>query len=166
MSASLTERVHAAAKPYLTGWRYPPQKTTGRFVAYAWPRGLRGPAVARSQDERVIDCSSLTASILMRVYSSAKWDAAAYASLQVFDSKRLDSPIGAVVRMGVGVAVSAFTAEDWFLVQAWRSGSQVICHIQRLAKTRLRRMIDKMTYTVRRDFSLRLSEALRAASEL
>lgn len=118
MTAPLRERIHAAAKPYLAGtWRY------GRTprVEWPWPRGIRGPAMAGAPIDREIDCSTLTASVLMRCYPDAPWTPQDYADLQVFDARRLDSPIAAVVRAGVGVAAEHPTAETWTLVQAWRS---------------------------------------------
>jgi len=113
----LRERIRIAATAYLTGWRY------GREVrvAYPWPHGVRGPPVATTPDEQAIDCSTLTASLLMRVYPDAGWTQADYADLQVFDAPRYSSPVGAVVRRGVGEAVAAPVAEAWHLVQAWRS---------------------------------------------
>lgn len=113
---TLAERMHAAAEPYLTGWRY------GRTprVEWPWPRGVKGPALAGAPIDREIDCSTLTASLLMAAYPEARWTAQQYADLQVFDARRPASPMDAVVAVGVGEQVADFAAERWHLVQGWR----------------------------------------------
>lgn len=118
---TLGERLHAAAAPYLVGWRYPSGAREPRRVAYPWPKGVRGPAVADVAADRAIDCSTLTASVVMRAYPEAPWDQWSYQAMQVMDADEIDSPIEAVVRAGVGERVDALTAEAWHLAQGWRS---------------------------------------------
>lgn len=106
-----------AAAPYVGGtWRY------GRNprVAHPWPAGVRGPSVARVAADQEIDCSTLTASLIMHAYPSASWKQEHYAAMQVFDAAVPDSPIRAVVAVGVGERVDAFTWARWHLVQGWR----------------------------------------------
>lgn len=132
---TLRDRIRAAAAPYLDrpisesatgGWRYP-SGTSGVQVAWPWPAGVRGPRVAPSG---AIDCSTLTTSILMRIYPDAGWTQDDYARMQVFDGAIPDSPIYAVVSRGVGERLSRrddpsgrlseFRPEAWHLVQGWR----------------------------------------------
>jgi hypothetical protein len=112
----MTHPIHAAAKPYLTGWRY------GRTprVAYEWPKGVRGPALADTIDGREIDCSTLTASLLMRLYPDAGWTQGDYAGLQVFDAKFPSSPVVTVQARRVGEMAAVFTPERLHLAQGWR----------------------------------------------
>lgn len=113
----MTHPIHAAAKPYLTGhWRY------GRTprVAWPWPRGVRGPALADHDADKAIDCSTLTASLLMRAYPDAGWTQADYQALQVFDPKRPESPVFAVRDRGIAELGMVFKPETWALVQGWR----------------------------------------------
>lgn len=113
---TLRDRTAAAAVPYLRGWRY------GRTprVAWPWPKGVRGPAVATTDAERETDCSTLTASILMRAYPDAGWTQLDYQGLQVWDATLPASPVGAAVRVGIGEPVLEGAAETWHLVQGWR----------------------------------------------
>jgi hypothetical protein len=119
--------IHAAAKPYLDGtWKYPSSAKVGRRVAYPWPKGVRGPAVADSPAERQIDCSTLTASLLMRAYPDAPWVQTDYAGLQIMDATEPDSPITVAVqaigagRVDFGVGLGGLAPESWFLCQGWR----------------------------------------------
>ena len=120
MSAIL-DRLREAAAPYLDGtWRYPTPREPRR-VAYPWPKGVRGPAVASVSADRATDCSTLSASLLMRLYPDAPWSQEDYADCQVMDATRLASPIEAVERVGVGVGADGWEPERLHLAQGWRS---------------------------------------------
>jgi hypothetical protein len=79
-------------------------------------------AVASTAAERIINCSTLTASILTAAYPDRPWGRQEYGDLQVFADRlpsRPNAPIMAAVRMRVAVAVDLLP-DGWSLVQGWR----------------------------------------------
>lgn len=110
----LGTRIRLAASAYL-GWPY--RSGSVPAVAFSSP-GVADKLVG--QPATGVDCSTMTTSILTAVYPRAGWTQQDYADLQIFDAARRDSPMGAVVRRGVGLRVDDFAAGDWYLVQGWR----------------------------------------------
>lgn len=126
---TLLARLHALARPYLDGtWRYPGPSDPAVYVAHPWPASVRGAAVARVADERRVDCSTLTTSLIMALYPDAPWDQQDYGDMQVYDRRRPGSPIDAVAHVGVGEAVAETAPESLHLLQAWRSLSPLSGH--------------------------------------
>lgn len=117
---ALTARIERAAS-LLLGWRYPARPTVEVYPPTKPPGFPLRPA--RSDTERVIDCSTMTSWLLHEVYRVG-WDREDYADLQVFASRlpaHPDAPIRAVVRRGVGVRVDELDQVGWHLVQGWQS---------------------------------------------
>ena len=109
---SAEDRLLHAAVFYLGG----SYTTKGPQVPFGLPSGF-----ARLPDGKATNCSTMTACLLAATYPEAPWDAGAWGQLQVYDRRRLDSPMEAVHRMGVGFQVDTFTEGRWHLVQGWRS---------------------------------------------
>ena len=113
---ALDIRVRLAAAPYLRGWRY---RLSSPRMAYALPDAMGFDLQAKDGD-RFTNCSTMTVSLLTSIFPSAPWSREEYGDLQVFKGKQPDSPIRAVVRMGVGEAVDTLVDGSWHLVQGWR----------------------------------------------
>lgn len=110
-------RLRLAASDLL-GWRY----KTGSDVRFPAARnGLAVPSSMIDPDGPGIDCSSLTAYLLMTAYPEAPWNGDRYGELQIFDAAEPWSPIDAVEQAGVGSRVSAPVAGTWHLTQTWKS---------------------------------------------
>ena len=96
-------------------------------MAYPWPKGVRGPAVATLAADKAIDCSTLTASVVMRAYPDAPWDQWSYQAMQVMDADEIDSPIEAVVRATFKRAYEGdMKAVDIILDRGWGKAVQPI----------------------------------------
>jgi hypothetical protein len=124
---ALDIRIRLAAAGYLGGdWNY---SLTKPKVLYDMPDEMRANSLEISElelkdgDNRVTNCSTMTASILTSVYPSAPWSVQDYGDLQVFGDRlpaHPDSPIRAVERVGVGQRVGLLMPGRWHLVQGWR----------------------------------------------
>tara|TARA_R110002126_G_scaffold36707_1_gene111363 strand:+ start:1239 stop:1844 length:606 start_codon:yes stop_codon:yes gene_type:complete len=119
---SLDIRIRLAAGPYLDSWDYSLRKAR---VLYDLPGAMRADRVEWSAgDERVTNCSTLTASLLTSCFPAAPWTLDEYGDLQVFADRlpsRPSAPIEAVTRMGIGYPVGVLQAGAWHLVQGWRT---------------------------------------------
>lgn len=107
-------RIRAIASDLL-GMRY------GRHVGF--PGQAPGlPASRVSESPEQIDCSSLTAYILLRLYASWPIDARRlYGDLQIMDGARPWSPIEGAVREQIADQVPQPVIGCWHLVQLWRA---------------------------------------------
>lgn len=125
---ALDIRIRLTAAGYLGGdWNYSLSKPK---VLYDMPDAMRMNSLEISElelkygDNRITNCSTMTASVLTSVFPSAPWNVQDYGDLQVF-ADRLpaspDSPIRAVERVGVGHHVLSLVPGRWHLVQGWRS---------------------------------------------
>jgi hypothetical protein len=118
---SLDVRIRIAAGPYLDSWDYDIRK--GKVI-YDLPDAMRADKVEwAAGDERVTNCSTLTASLLTSCFPDAPWTLREYGDLQVFGDRlpeNPDAPIQAVIRMGIGTN-SGSVPNRWHLVQGWRT---------------------------------------------
>lgn len=116
MSRPLDTRIRLAAAPYMCGWKY-----GGPKVAFESPSV---PTSLVSTTERLTNCSTLTASVLTATYGDRPWTSQEYGDLQVFADRlpaNPDSPIDAVVRLGIGDRTVTYLTGHWHLLQGWRS---------------------------------------------
>ena len=113
---SVDLRVRTAAAGYLSaGYGYDVAKPR---VLWDLPDAF-GTVKALEGGDRVTNCSTLTTSILTTAYPKNPWTLEDYGDLQVFADRlpATDSPIRAVVRVGVGERVQRFIQNRWHLVQ-------------------------------------------------
>lgn len=115
---SLDIRIRLAAQPYLAGdWGYDEDNPA---VLWSLPSAMRADKlVGRS---RLTNCSTMTTSILTSVAPTKPWTLQEYGDLQVFADRlpATDSPVVAVVRMGLGAVADGFRSGEWYLVQGVR----------------------------------------------
>ncbi|MGB1224335.1 MAG: hypothetical protein ACPHCN_09355 [Mycobacterium sp.] len=112
-SLPLNDRIHMVGSLFLGG-RYT-AKGERSGTPFRLPDGIRVPPGKNTV------CSTMTASILVSVFPHKPWSGGDWMDFQVGDAERLDSPVDAVVRRGVGERVPRFEDGRWHLVQGWRS---------------------------------------------
>ena len=125
---ALDIRIRLAAAGYLGGdWGY---SLTAPKVLYDIPDIMRADKMEitelqlRDGDQRLTNCSTLTMSILTSVYPNADWERDDYGQLQVYAEHiqdNPDSPVDAVVEVGVGDRVDILVPGKWHLFQGWRT---------------------------------------------
>lgn len=118
---SLDIRIRLAAAPYMQGWSY---SLSQPGVLWDLPADMKASSlVGRST---ATNCSTLTTSLLTSVWPTRPWGLLEYGDLQVFGNRlpSTDSPVRAVVRVGVGVAVTTWACGEWYLVQGVRRGPE------------------------------------------
>lgn len=112
----LTARIFCAASQFL-GWRYSLKTPRVPIASGSVPTSLVDPSAM------VTNCSTLTSSILMSIYTR-DWTPQDYADLQVFGEslKKFpfgDSPIVAATRQLLGQVVLDWDVNQWHLAQTW-----------------------------------------------
>ncbi|NRA04372.1 MAG: hypothetical protein HRU00_17425 [Myxococcales bacterium] len=114
----LEMRIRLAAQPYMDGsWGYDLHEPA---VLWTLPEDMRASKVVGRSKKT--NCSTLTTSLITSAHPTKPWTLLEYGDLQVFGERlpATDTPIQAVVRMGLGEAVEGFVNRRMHLVQGVR----------------------------------------------
>lgn len=127
---ALTARILLASVSFL-GWGYSGFGNGGevRFPTRRLPGMERLPDWLFAPEGYVahgIDCSSLTAFLMLTVFCRTDWIPEDYEGFQVQDHTRPWSPMESTERAGVGRRTSTLQAGRWYLTQAFRQIQPVL----------------------------------------
>lgn len=117
-------RIRWAATPYLYGgWSYPEERTTPVRVAYPCPPAPKLLVASGGNAACRINCSTMTASVLIAATPGTPWTTREYAELQSFaelvQAGRWDGPGDALRRMGLAWTGGSSSLSRVSLVQGW-----------------------------------------------
>ena len=111
--SDLDQRIRALASYYL-GWKYSYQGAKSAIMSPGIPPNVFDPSA------RITNCSLMSASIVIAAFPKAQWTFEHWKQLLVWGGYPRDSPISAVVEVGVGERTSVCPPAEWCLVQGWK----------------------------------------------
>ena len=114
--SDLDQRIRALSSYYL-GWGYSFPQAKSAIMSPGIPPSVFDPS------RRLTNCSLMSASIVIAAFPKAQWTFESWKQLLVWEGYPRDSPISAVVGVGVGERTAVCPSGQWCLVQGWKQAS-------------------------------------------